>query len=238
MSEQSKLDYIEQNGHKFIHVSTISTAAANEQFMRNVQLVQQQRQALVSLNRILSPEEKAAIATQLKNREENLNKNNAEMAKAYGFSLARDYVHQLVRTRVFLKLTEEEYAKAKGDSSIPSDHLLVKGDTKYRLISEIPTADANDQFRHNVQVMQALRNRVVALRDSVAKMPEGDAKAKAQEELKKQAESLEENNKQMVAKYGFSLARDYLMEVVESKLYTRVNEEEFLKASQKAAEAN
>ncbi len=237
MAEQTKLDYLEQGGNKYVHISTISTAAANEQFMRNVQLVQQQRQALVSLNRILSADEKAAIATQLKAREESLNKNNAEMAKAYGFSLVRDYVHQLVKTRVFLKLTEEEYAKAKDDPAVPKDQLLVKGDTKYRLISEIPTADANSQFRHNVQVMQALRNRVVAMRDSAAKMPEGEAKTKAQEELKRETESLEENNKKMVEKYGFSLARDYLMEVVESKLYTKVNEEEFLKAAQKADEA-
>ncbi len=229
-----KLDYIEQNGNKYVHVSTINTAAANEQFMKNVQLVQQQRQALVALNKILSPDEKAAIASQIKAREESLNKNNAEMAKAYGFSLARDYVHQFVKTRVFLKLTEEEYTKAKAEN-VPAEQILVKEDTKYRLISEIPTAEANEQFRHNVQVMQAMRNRVVGMNNSLQKMPDGAEKTKVEEEFKKESANLDENNKKMIEKYGFSLTRDYLVEVVESKLYTKVNEEEFLKAQQKAA---
>ena len=40
----------------------------------------------------------------------------------------------------------------------------------------------------------------------------------------------------MIKQYVFSLARDYLMEIVESKLYTKVNEEEFLNAQKKASE--
>ena len=40
----------------------------------------------------------------------------------------------------------------------------------------------------------------------------------------------------MIKQYGFSLARDYLMEIVESKLYTKVNEEEFLRAQKQASE--
>ena len=34
----------------------------------------------------------------------------------------------------------------------------------------------------------------------------------------------------MVKVYGYSIARDYLMEIAVSKLYTKVTEEEFLRA--------
>ena len=48
----SKLDFIEQNGQKFIHVSTIGTVDANRQFMQNVNLVNQQRQQIAVKHRM------------------------------------------------------------------------------------------------------------------------------------------------------------------------------------------
>ena len=64
-----------------------------------------------------------------------------------------------------------------------------------------------------------------------------EQKAKLEEEIKKAEETLLKNNEEMTKRYGFSLARDYLMEVEESKLYTLVNEEQFLKAEKLAEDA-
>ncbi|MCR5184378.1 MAG: hypothetical protein K6B46_06765 [Opitutales bacterium] len=225
------LDYIEQNGQKFIHVSTISTAAANEQFMQNVQLVQRQRQALVALSQILSPKEKELMAGAIKDREAALNKNNAQMTQSYGFSLARNYVHQIVNSQVFIKLTDEEYNKAK-EEGVPADQFLVRANDKFRLIAKIPGAVENDLFRHNVQIVQAQRDRLVQMNAALAQMQDGEAKSKLEEEIKTATQRLEADNKTMTEKYGFSLTRNYLLQVVESKLYTAVNEEEFLKAQQ------
>lgn len=229
------IDYIEQNGQKFIHVSTIASAEANEQFMANVNLVQQQRQALVALSQILSPKEKETMAAAIKERENALNKNNAQMTKAYGFSLLRNYLHQIVSSQVFLKLTDEEYNKAK-EEGVAADQFIVKGNDKFRLIAKIPGAVENEQFRYNVQVMQAQRNRLVQMNNTLAQMADGEEKTKLQDETKAFAERLDADNKTMIEKYGFSLTRNYLLQVVESKLYIAVTEEEFLKA-QTAAEA-
>lgn len=230
----ANIDYIEQNGQKFVHVSTISSAEANENFMTNMQLVQRQRQALVALSQILSPKEKETMASAIKERETALNKNNEQMAKSYGFTLLRNYLHQIVESQVFLKLTDEEYSKAK-EEGVPADQFIVKGNDKFRLIAKIPGAAANDQFRHNVQVMQAQRDRLVQMNNVLAKMPEGEDKTKLQAEAKTFGERLEADNKTMIEKYGFSLTRNYLLQVVESKLYTAVTEEEFLKAEAAAA---
>lgn len=240
MADNTALDFIEQNGQKFIHVSTINTAEANTQFIQNVQLVQRQRQMMVELDQraktALTEEERKAALAKIKEIGKKLDENNQAMAKAYGYSLTRDYLHQVLKTRIFLKLTEEEYAAAKNDANVPADHLLVKGDDKFRLISEIPGAEANEQFRHNVQVMHNLRRQLVAYKDSVAKMPDSEEKTKALENARTAEENLVKNNDLMIKQYGFSLARDYLMEIVESKLYTKVNEEEFLKALKQASE--
>ena len=234
MADEKKFDYIEQNGQKFIHVSTISTVDANTQFMQNVQLVGQQRQALIELDKhkkaALTDAEKNAADAKIKEISESLTKNNELMAKTYGYSLTRNYLHQIVKTRIFLKLTDEEYSKAQGDENVPADQILVKGDIKYRLIAEIPAADANTQFRQNVQLVQVQRERLVKMTEALKSMTDGDAKTKLEAEAKTAEETLVKNNEAMIKQYGFSLTRDYLMEVAESKLYTQVNEEEFLKA--------
>lgn len=240
MADNTAFDFIEQNGQKFVHVSSINTADANAQFIQNVQLVQRQRQMMVELDKraktALTEEERKAATEKIKEIGKKLDENNQAMAKAYGYSLTRDYLHQIIKTRIFLKLNEDEYAAAKNDANIPEDHLLVKGDDKYRLISEIPGAQANEEFRRNVQVMQNLRDQLVALKESVDKMADSPEKTKTLGDVKTAEENLIKNNDLMIKQYGFSLARNYLMEIVESKLYTKVNEEEFLKAKKQAEE--
>lgn len=235
----SKLDFIEQGGKKFIHVSTINTVEANTQFMQNVQIINNQRQALIDLDKrkkeAFTDGEKTEIDKKIKELSERLAKDNDAMSRAYGYSLTRNYMHVIVKTRVFLKLTDEEYAKAKEDEKTKPEELLVKGDDKFRLIAEIPGVEANNVFRQNVQLMQAQRERFVQMNEALKTMADGEEKKKLQEEAKKAEETLIKNNEEMTRLYGFSLARNYLMDVEESKLYAQVNEEEFLQAEAKAA---
>lgn len=237
----SKLDFIEQNGQKFIHVSTIGTVDANRQFMQNVNLVNQQRRQISVLDEarklVSTKEAQDALSKEIENAAKKLSENNATMAKSYGYSLDRKYIHAIVKTRVFIKLTDEEYKKAKEDPETKPEDLLVKGDDKFRLIAVIPTIEANNDFRRNVQLVQAQRNQLVQMKQA-ADASSGEQKEKIEEEMKKAEEVLVKNNEEMTKRYGFSLARDYLMEVEESKLYTQVNEEEFIKAEKAAEDAS
>lgn len=237
----SKLDFIEQNGQKFIHVSTIGTVDANRQFMQNVNLVNQQRRQISILDEarklVSTKEAQDALAKEIENAAKKLAENNQTMAKSYGYSLDRKYIHAIVKTRVFIKLTDEEYKKAKEDPETKPEDLLVKGDDKFRLIAVIPTVEANNDFRRNVQLVQAQRNQLVQMKQA-ADASSGEQKAKIEEDMKKAEEVLVKNNEEMTKRYGFSLARDYLMEVEESKLYTQVNEEEFIKAEKAAEDAS
>lgn len=236
----SKLDFIEQNGQKFIHVSTISTVDANRQFMQNVNLVNQQRQRIAILDEarkiVSSQETRDGLTKEIEAAAKKLDEDNATMAKAYGYSLTRKYIHAIEKTRIFIKLTDEEYKKAKEDPETKPEDLLVKGDDKYRLIAVIPGVEENNNFRRNVQLVQTQRNQLVQMKQA-ADAASGEQKAKIEEEMKNAEQVLVKNNEEMTKRYGFSLARNYLMEVEESKLYTLVNEEEFLKAEKAAEQA-
>lgn len=236
----SKLDFIEQNGQKFIHVSSIGTVEANRQFMQNVNLVNQQRQQIALLQQaqkiVATDEARNALAKEIETAGKKLAENNATMAKSYGYSLDRKYIHAIGKTRIFIKLSDEEYKKAKEDPETKAEDLLVKGDDKFRLIAVIPGVEENNNFRRNVQLVQAQRNQLVQMKQA-ADAATGEQKTKIEEEMKKAEEVLIKNNEEMTKRYGFSLARDYLMEVEESKLYTLVNEEEFLNAEKAAEQA-
>lgn len=238
-ASDSKLDYIEQNGQKFIHVSTLGTADANRTFMQNVEIVNGQRRQIALLaeaNKIVTSEEAhAALEKEIKAAGQKLSENNATMAKAYGYSLDRQYIHVIVKTRIFIKLTDEEYNKAREDAATKPEDLLVRGNDKYRLIAIIPGVEENNNFRRNVQLVQTQRNNLIQMKQA-AEHATGEQKTKLEEEAKKAEEVLVKNNEEMTKRYGFSLSRDYLMEVEESKLYTLVNEEEFLKAEKAAKE--
>lgn len=240
---ENKFDFLEQNGQKFILVAQIPTVEANDEFAKNVGIMDQLRKSLLTLNEhkkiAFTEEEKAATDKKIAELTEELKKADATMAKAYGYSISRDYVHRIVETVLCLKLTDEEYEKAKAETGInPEKDLLVKGDDKYRRIAVIPDERANDEFRLNVQKMIALRERVVQMNKIIEKMPAGEEKTKASEEFEKEKKQLEENNEKMVKAYGYSVARSYLMEIAKSKLYVKVNEEEFLKAKKLSEEAS
>ncbi len=236
----SKLDFIEQNGQKFIHVSTIGTVDANRQFMQNVNLVNQQRQQIALLDEarkiVTEQASRDALTKEIETAAKKLEENNAAMVKAYGYSLTGKYIHAIVKTRIFIKLTEEEYKKAKDDPETKPEDLLVKENDKFRLIAIIPGVEENNNFRRNVQLVQAQRNQLVQMKEA-EKTATDEQKTKLEEEIKKAEETLLKNNEEMTKRYGFSLARDYLMEVEESKLYTLVNEEQFLKAEKLAEDA-
>ena len=241
--EEKKLDYIEQNGTKFLHVSTLSTVEANREFMRNVQVIAQLRQTLIRLGEhrkiAFTEEERKVTDEKIKELTEQLNTGDQTMAKSYGYSLSRDYIHVPVVTYVYLKLTEEEYAKMKEeekDLKVGED-FLVRDDDKYRRVAQITNEQGNAEFRRNVQSMMNWRNQLRQMDEVIKKMPEGEEKEKAKTQFSENEKQLIEANEKMVKAYGYSIARDYYMEVVKSKLYTKVTEEEFLRAeAQKALE--
>ena len=234
------LQVIEQNGQKFVLISTIKTVAANQEFQHNVNIVQAQKKAVLELkNRIevaLTTPEKEALQRKLEETGKKLDENNVLMTKTYGFSLTRNYLLQIVKTRLYLPLTAEEFEKLpEADKNDAEKVVKVERKDKdgnvtetqhLHLIAIIPTVSDNDIFRQNVQLVQAQRNRVMQLMRAVEQVSDPAEKTKLEEELKKSEEVLTNNNSEMIKRYGFSLTRSYVMEVEESRLYMAVTEEE------------
>ncbi len=99
-------------------------------------------------------------------------------------------------------------------------------------VATLENAQANREFTQNVQLVQAQRQVAVELNSAHEK--EKDAAKKA--ELKKQLDAvlakLNENNEKMQKTYGFSITRNYILEIERANIYLQVTDEEAAKIEQ------
>ncbi len=97
---------------KLVRVCSLNNVQANQEFQRNVRLVQSQRQQAIQLNNQIenasSPEEKKQFQQQLDSIMAKLNENNQKMIKTYGFSLTRNYTVVVETAHVYMFVSDKE----------------------------------------------------------------------------------------------------------------------------------
>jgi hypothetical protein len=103
-------------------------------------------------------------------------------------------------------------------------------------VATLKTVEANREFQANVQLLQNQRQAALELNAAIEK--EKDSKKKA--ELKSQFDAvmakLNENNQLMQKTYGFSLDRNYVLEIEVAHIHVVVSEEEAAKLEKAEAE--
>lgn len=106
-----------QKQQKLVKISTLNSIEANQEFQRNVQVMQAQRQRLqnlqIQMQKAHTDELKAELQKQIDASLEKLNEDNKRMVKAYGFSLSRNYVLVAEKAHVYMAVTDAEAAKIK-----------------------------------------------------------------------------------------------------------------------------
>lgn len=100
---------------KLVKVCTLGSVEANQEFQRNVQIMQAQRQHLIQLQNKLEQaqdkKEKKKLEKEIDEAMQKLNDDNKKMAKTYGFSLNRNYVMVVEKAHVYMAVSDEEAAK-------------------------------------------------------------------------------------------------------------------------------
>ena len=106
---------------ELVKVASLNTIESNQEFQKNVQLVQQQRTLAVQLLSKLQNEQDeqkhAGFKKQLADLQAKLNENNKLMFKTYGFTLNRNYVLTVEKAHVHMWVTAEEAAAIKSRSA-------------------------------------------------------------------------------------------------------------------------
>jgi hypothetical protein len=183
---------IVRDTQSFQLVAMIEGAAANTQFINNLQVLGQQRRQLAELEQKIAAlpptataEERSTLKTQHSQLNDRVTQNIQFMTKHYGYSVKHNYLLSPVQSALLLKATDE-----KGQP--------VADESKATLVAELRTAEAYDD-------LQALRNKVGELAKDPAKK---DALETAKAELKE--------------KFDFDVNGHYILQVRKGALYATI----------------
>ena len=219
-----------------VKVASIDGMAANEEFTRNVQVIQSQRQEIVKLNASTNEapagsDARKALQSQLDAAVKKLEADNETMSKSYGYSIMRNYVRVPENSQIFVVLTEEEIAKqpAPTDGSAPSKTLKV---------CSLNDAQANQSFQDTVQKLQQMRQLAITAKDALDKAVDVNDKAYKQGQFDQLMKQLNEANTAATKAYAFNLNRQYVMSIEKSTLYVQASPEEAAAAEKANAGAD
>lgn len=136
-----------------------------------------------------------------------------------------------VFTAASLGFAQPKPAAPAPAQAAPKQQKLVK-------VATLNGVQANKDFQSNLQLVQAQRQGAQALNDELEKEKDPKKKKELKTKLDAAMAKLNENNAAMQKAYGFSLSRNYTMEIETSHIYLLVTDEEAAKIDQeqKAAE--
>jgi len=217
-----------------IKISTIEGKDSNDEFTRNVQVLEAQRQEIMKLNESTNaaPAGKAHddLQAQLDAAVARLDGDNKTMAKTYGYSILRNYVRVPEVSEIFVVLTEDEIAKqpAPKDGSEPAKTLKV---------ATISDAQGNQAFQTTVQNLQQMRQQAEAIKATLDAATDPKDKAYQQGQLDLMMKFLNEANALATKTYAFNLNRQYVMSIEKSTLYMAATPEEAAQVQQEETAA-
>lgn len=109
-----KVEPQEQAQQELVKVSTLGSVEANQEFQRNVQVMQAQRQRVIQLQAQLEQTQTGDLKKSLKKELDaalaKLNADNKKMAETYGFSLNRNYLLVVEKAHIYMAVSPEEAA--------------------------------------------------------------------------------------------------------------------------------
>ena len=207
-----------------VKISTIEGKPANDEFTRNVQVLQNERQEIVKLNTSTNEaaagsDARKALQTQLDAAVKRLDTDNQTMAKTYGYSILRNYVRIPEVSEVYVVLTEDEIAKqpASKDGSAPAKTLKVV---------TLKDAQSNQSFQTTVQNLQTMRQQAAAMKSTLDATTDPKDKAYQQGQFDLLLKQLNDANTLATKTYAFNLNRQYVMSIDKSTLYIAATPEE------------
>ncbi len=219
---------------QLVKLSTIEGKAANDEFTRNVQVLQAQRTEIVKLNEATNaaPAGKGHddLQAQLDAAVKRLETDNQTMVKTYGYSILRNYVRIPEKSEVFIVLTPEEIAKQPK----PTDGSDAAKTIKVCTLSD---AQANQSFQTTVQNLQQMRQQAATLKGQLDSAPDESQKNYLQGQFDLLMKQLNDANAVATKSYAFNLNRQYVMSIDKSTLYIAATPEEAAKAAASAAAA-
>lgn len=127
--------------------------------------------------------------------------------------------------RLLTPATDEEITKARAaEGGLKEEDVVIRGDRKFIAISTM-SGEHIPLFERNVNLVQAQRQNLIQIKAAIDQNT-GEAKTKLEEQFKKDEETLRKNNEEMIKTYGFSLTRNFEVEILQGIFFVALTNEE------------
>ncbi len=225
-----------ESPERLVQIAVLESPEANDEFTRNVEIMQARVRAVANLNNAIAAEPdpiaRDDIQIELEEILRTLNEDNRRMAEAYRYSLTRRYMRNIEKATVFLVLTDEEVDRIVAEADAQGAEVPVSVSSNMLSICTLNTPEAAQGFQRDVATVQNLRDMALQMQTTVdaAENPEDAAYARGR--LDQVFEQLNALNKAMVVSYGFSISRNYVLQIDKSTLYVWATEDELTEAAQ------
>jgi len=211
-------------------VARLETPLANDEFTRNAEVMQARVKALVSLNARLAADdaneaERAAMREQVKSLQTKIAADNQRMVDAYRYSLTHQYVRDIEHATVYLLLSDDEVAAIRSKAAAEGKATPASLDTNQISICTLPTPEAARAFQADVATLQAERAKAVEFQAQMEQAQTEEARAYAKGQFDQIMKQINTLNRAMVGTYGFSLNRNYVLQIDKSSLYVWADED-------------
>ena len=215
---------------RLVQIATLNSSEANNEFTRNVQIMQARVREIANMNTLLAEEEdaaaKRAVENQIKELIRRVNEDNKKMADTYRYSLNRKYIRNVEQATVFIQLSDEDVAAVKKQAGEEGRELPPLLDSNLLSVCTLSTADAVQGYQKDVARVQTVRDEAISLQAAVTASETSADKAYAQGKLDVVMDQLKALNVAMFDAYGFSINRNYTMQIDKSSLFVWDSESE------------
>lgn len=230
-AKPNTIEVIEVQGRRLALVRLIPTAAEFQTFQQRVEAITNERKdtALTKqlLDAALTTPEKEARQRQLDAKMQKLVAANAEMNKAFGFDLTRQYVVVPTKLSIYQLLTDDEYVKLAASSDFKKDSVIeADGGKKLQSKGTVTGAVEVETFQIQIRGIGETKKRLQELLDLQPKLTKPEDKKKVEEAIQRGQKDVNEAEANFVTAQKYVFSEKLATQIAEAKLYVLLSDEE------------
>jgi hypothetical protein len=152
---------------------------------------------------------------------------NAEMNKAFGFDLTRQYVVVPTKLSIYQLLTDDEYVKLAASSDFKKESVIeADGGKKLQSKGTITGAVEVETFQIQIRGIGETKKRLQELLDLQPKLTKSEDKKKVEEAIQRGQKDVNEAEANFATAQKYAFSEKLATQIAEAKLYVLLSDEE------------
>lgn len=230
-AKPNTIEVIEVQGRRLALVRLIPTAAEFQTFQQRVESITNERKDATLtkqlLDAALTTPEKEARQRQLDAKMQKLVASNAEMNKAFGFDLTRQYVVVPTKLSIYQLLTDDEYVKLAASSDFKKESVIeADGGKKLQSKGTVTGAVEVETFQIQIRGIGETKKRLQELLDLQPKLTKSEDKKKVEEAIQRGQKDVNEAEANFATAQKYPFSEKLATQIAEAKLYVLLSDEE------------